>query len=165
MKCRATVYYFRSSLYSFNGFDEMDETLPPATSSSRKSSLRLEFVASVEVKASGLAASEVAASAWIEAVGREWQAYLISLGAPAAITEAQVDILVNARDYVREAPAAFGGLGNFIYDNFFETWLIELGCETVEKCELLHNRFANSSILGSISLATRPRHPWNPELN
>jgi len=123
MNCEVAVYHFRTP-------DDWPEC-QAAEPAPLVLSIELDLVATVEINASGLSAEEVAARAWIEAVGRRRQAKLIELNAPTVIIKAEVDPLRQS-EYIREAPGAMshlGGLYQFIFDNRCETWLIQLSSD------------------------------------
>lgn len=121
MNCKVAVYHFRSPADCAESQDA--EPAPFVVLS-----IELDLVATVEIEAAGLSAKEVAALAWIEAVGRDRQSKLIELNAPSVLIEAQVDP-VRQSDDIREAPeplSQLGGSYQFILDNGCESWLIQL---------------------------------------
>lgn len=90
--------------------------------------LCLDCMGVAEVEVDGLYLEQIAAQAWVEAVGVDRLELLVSHNAPEVILRAQVDRDLIAAE-LQEAPAAFQMLYGYVYDNGSETWLIELDCE------------------------------------
>ena len=113
MNCKVAVYHFRAPAECAEPQD--GEPAPYVVLS-----IELDLVATVEIKAAGLTAKEVAARAWIEAVGRERQSKLIEMNAPSVIIEAQIDPLCQSDD-IREAPEPLSQLGG-AYQFILSSW-------------------------------------------
>jgi hypothetical protein len=116
MKCSVAVYHFR----------DPDDHYAPGQYAVR--SVLLDLVSTVDVEGAWLSPAGVAARAWIAAVGRKRQAFLIGLEAPAMIVKSECDQQTVAAG-MREAPAGFSGLHGFIFDNQVESWFIKLDDE------------------------------------
>ena len=91
-------------------------------------SLHLDLVSTVEIPAAGLTPKEVAAYAWIEAVGRHRHKFLLELDAPKFILEAQTSLREVVAE-LSEPPAGMDfGLWTFIYGcaGHCESWLMRI---------------------------------------
>jgi hypothetical protein len=113
MKCAVAVYHVCKA-DSLGDGSRLDAIL-----------IHLVRVATVDVNCAALSPAEIAAAAWIEAVGRERQARLVELRAPASILRVACDRRTIAAA-MREAPPSFIGQDGFIFDNLVESWFVAI---------------------------------------
>lgn len=117
------------AVYRFRGSQDCDEFLPTEPAPFGVVSFHLDLVATVVVAAAGLSPDEVAARAWIEAVGRYRHEYLVSLNAPQAVLDSQISPLkVVAELYEPPEEMKCGGCA-FIYGTCAESWLMLIESE------------------------------------
>lgn len=119
MSCHAAIYRFSQH------DDEL--LLPSHTPWPETLSFSLDLIDVVEVDTDGFTLPEIAAAAWVEALGRYRHEKLSYLNAPQEIIEAQLDIGRIVKEAIKEAPSAWReGNPVFLCDNQVETWLILL---------------------------------------